>query len=502
MTCSADCRQRQESVCALALGELESNEATELRQHVQSCPDCSTLFDAIENEEPALRAAFEAMAERAAPRTGLLRGRGVPPVAAGTVPLVRPARRVKSFYRVVAAGLAAAVLLAAGSALILSLSSQQVAYAIEQTVEALKDVRFLHLVNRTEDAKAADERWIEVGPDGFQARYRQDSVMPDGSNILVVDDRRTVMVYHRDKRTAVLYDPGDESYQWIANLGRFFQEMAGDSTVTIEENVAYRGRRAHRVRRLKTQQECYIDPASQLPIAVGPFEVRYEEPPQGTFTVAVPGGVQVIDKRAGAPPQEEPAWLLGGAEADRLLADAKAALAASDFATAVDLLRRTVALRPAYNWAWLWLGQAEERLGRHDDAIRAYSEAIRLYDTAGGPSPHARLARGLACRKKGMEAAARQDIGQALGPMIQALRRTDGCTVFDYADALLRGGEPGRMPPVGQSRAWMFERLREATGRDIGCPAGATAEQVEAAIVAWESWWNEHAKGYGQDLPQ
>jgi hypothetical protein len=163
MTCSADCRQRQESVCALALGGLESSEATELRQHVQSCPDCSTLFDAIENEEPALRAAFEAMAERAARRTGLLRGRGVPPVAAGTVPLVRPARRVKSFYRVVAAGLAVAVLLAAGSALILSLSSQQAAYAIEQTVEALKGVRFLHLVNRTEDAKAADERWIEVG---------------------------------------------------------------------------------------------------------------------------------------------------------------------------------------------------------------------------------------------------------------------------------------------------------------------------------------------------
>ncbi|MHC4573582.1 MAG: hypothetical protein ACYS76_05545, partial [Planctomycetota bacterium] len=57
-------------------------------------------------------------------------------------------------------------------------------YALEQTIEALKNVRYMHIVRRGEAGQVEDERWIEIGPDGVQARYRQDTP----PNFLVVDN--------------------------------------------------------------------------------------------------------------------------------------------------------------------------------------------------------------------------------------------------------------------------------------------------------------------------
>ncbi|MHC4332158.1 MAG: hypothetical protein ACYSWW_29045 [Planctomycetota bacterium] len=53
--------------------------------------------------------------------------------------------------------------------------SAPVAYAVEQTVEAFRSVRYVHVVQRDEAGHIKDERWIEIGPDGMQARYRQDT---------------------------------------------------------------------------------------------------------------------------------------------------------------------------------------------------------------------------------------------------------------------------------------------------------------------------------------
>ena len=64
------------------------------------------------------------------------------------------------------------------------------AYAIEQTIEAFKNVRFLHIIRRAETGQIEDERWIEIGPDGIQARYRQDSP----PNFFVVDNRENILI--------------------------------------------------------------------------------------------------------------------------------------------------------------------------------------------------------------------------------------------------------------------------------------------------------------------
>ncbi|MHC4703051.1 MAG: hypothetical protein ACYTFQ_20995, partial [Planctomycetota bacterium] len=49
------------------------------------------------------------------------------------------------------------------------------AYAFEQTLAAVEDVRYMHIVRRDEAGEIDDERWIEIGADGFQIRYRQDN---------------------------------------------------------------------------------------------------------------------------------------------------------------------------------------------------------------------------------------------------------------------------------------------------------------------------------------
>ena len=36
------------------------------------------------------------------------------------------------------------------------------AYAIEKTIEALRNIRFVHLVHRDQSGEIADERWIEL----------------------------------------------------------------------------------------------------------------------------------------------------------------------------------------------------------------------------------------------------------------------------------------------------------------------------------------------------
>jgi outer membrane lipoprotein-sorting protein len=171
------------------------------------------------------------------------------------------------------------------------------AYAFEQTLEAVKNVRFMHVVRRDEAGQIEDERWIEIGSDGFQVRYRQDNP----PNRLIVEDGETVSVYYKDKNTIVLYDPKDKQYQWIGNLGVALKELAGKASIVIEENVDYWGRKAHRVRWLKLNQDCYIDPETKLPIAMAGYEISYyENPPEGTFDIVIPDGVVVVDRRPGA----------------------------------------------------------------------------------------------------------------------------------------------------------------------------------------------------------
>ncbi|MHC4227791.1 MAG: tetratricopeptide repeat protein [Planctomycetota bacterium] len=365
--------------------------------------------------------------------------------------------------------------------------SAPVAYAVEQTVEAFRSVRYVHVVQRDEAGHIKDERWIEIGPDGMQARYRQDTP----PNLLVVDNRETIFKHRKNKNTVWLTGPEEQyTYYWIAPLGEVFKSLAGEGSVTIEENVNYRDQKAHRVRWLMTNQECYIDPESKLPITLLGYDISYEEPPEDIFDIpGIPDGVTLIDKRPGAPEIPEPTWTKEGEITKEQFKQARHALANGQLREAAALLAKVVEVGPSLNWAWFWLGKAHYELGEYDTAIHDFSKVIDMRTKNKSVPHYCYLARGLAYKAKGMKDMGQQDLNIALPVMIGALRNIKGAFPFDYADdPLFRDGPKEKWPTAPQSLTAMISRLRAATGHNLGYRPDVTLEEKERAIAAWEEW--------------
>ncbi|MHC4647060.1 MAG: tetratricopeptide repeat protein [Planctomycetota bacterium] len=393
---------------------------------------------------------------------------------------------------------AAAVILVA---VILSIAildkSVSSAYALEQTIEAIKSVRFMHIVRGPRENKdEGDERWIEIMPDGSQGRYRQHTP----PRLFVVDDRKTVFAYRENKNTVVLYDPNEQSWTWHSNPGKWFEELANsDLSPIIEENVDYKGRVAHLVRCPRIGRKCYIDPETKLPIVYGEYEISYEQPPEGTFDIPpVPEGAIFVDKRPGAPPTEEPEWMRQEEQAKKeggpLFREGMHKLAERKHEEAIQMLSRVVEIQPRRNWAWHWLGKAHYELGQYEKAIVMYSVFTR-----GGTLSCYNLARGRAYRKLGMEAAARKDFEIAMEAMVESLRNMDSmkARLFDYAEDPLYRYDKERRPGPEQRFGKMIDRLREVTGENFGYdPSLDTPEEIERVISAWEEWWSMHAPDY------
>lgn len=383
------------------------------------------------------------------------------------------------------------------------------AYAIEQTVEALKNVQYMHIVQHDKAGNIEDERWIEIGPDGFQARYRQDT--PERS-FFVVDDRQTVLVHYEDKNTVVLYDPNDKSWTWHYAPGKLFQELAdrGPNYYTVEENVQYKGRPAHHLRWIIAETDIYIDPETKLPIAHGDYEINYEDPPAGTFDIVIPDGVILVDKRPGAEPTQEPQWMIEekieekrkeemGVVAQSYFEDARRALARADYVKAIELFTKTIEISPRRNWAWLWMGKALYEAGDYDAAIYRLSKVIDMIAENGWTIPSYHLARGLAYQAKGMTDMAQLDFEKALPKMILALQKIEAARSFDLADDPLIRADGMRegcheAPTKEQSVAMMIDRLRIMTGQNFGYDSDASAEENEQAISAWEQWYQNSAQ--------
>jgi len=351
------------------------------------------------------------------------------------------------------------------------------AYAIEQTIEAFKNVRFLHLVRRDEVGQLEDERWIEIGTHGRQVRYRQEK-----PNWLAVEDGKTTAVYHKDKNTVVLWSNREKQYQWVGDLGGFLENLRQDGKI-IEENADYQGQAAHKVLWPMMNAECYVDTETKLPIAIGSTELSYEQPPPGTFEISIPEGFVVVDKRPGASKTEEPDWLRDQQRADRYFHQGRLALASGDYDEAVELFDYVVGKQPGRNWAWYWLGRAYYELGEYDLAIAKFSKVVEMLG-----APYAFYARGLAYAQDDMKGPAGKDLEKALPWMIRALREPTGAAMFEYADdPRLREGR--YRPTEEQILARMINRLRVATGQNFGYDADASAEENEQAIAGWEDWF-------------
>lgn len=375
---------------------------------------------------------------------------------------------------------AAIILMAAVVGLTVFNGSQ--AYALEQTVAAFENIRCLHVIRNDASGAIEDERWIEINPDGSQGRYRQDT----RGKLLVVDDGHTRFVFDREKNTVLLYGMDSEGYTWIYNVHDFFRDMAGDNSVVIEENADFNGKPAHLVRWHKLNVECYIDPATRLPIAIGRDEILYDTPPADIFTIPdPPATASVYDKRPGAEPSEEPAWLKDEQNAQELFDLGRKALADQDYPKAIIFFKKVFELEGiGRNWAWFWLGQAYAQTRQHSAAVDSYTQVIDMLARFNWTPHYAFLARGLSSRALADEKAAWDDFKIALPVMIDALTHIESCKMFDYADDPLNKGK-------NLSEQQRFDAMVRRLTIIAGNNPSADARTRQEIITAWENWWSE-----------
>jgi tetratricopeptide (TPR) repeat protein len=375
--------------------------------------------------------------------------------------------------------LTAAAMIVIAVVLLVTISEKTITptYAIEKTINALKNVRFLHLIRRNQSGEIFDERWIELDSDGRQVRYRQDNP-PD---FLDIEDGETVAMYHKDKKTVVLYDPKEKGLT-MGPISKFLNSVA-EQKLIIDENVEYLGRLTHRVRSLMANQDVFVDPETFLPIAWAGIEISYENPPKGTFEILIPDGYLTIDKKPSSELTDEPEWLKEYEAADKNFMLGIQALSNNELETAVSLFKHVVTNQPRRNWAWYWLGRAHYEMGEYDLAIYEYTKTLEIV----GSFSYCYYSRALAYSQKGIDGAAKEDLDKALPWMILALRHPEATTMFELADQPF-GGKPYQgMNKEAQVR--MINRLQLATGNNFGYNPEASAEENEQAISAWENWF-------------
>jgi tetratricopeptide (TPR) repeat protein len=368
------------------------------------------------------------------------------------------------------------------------------AYALEQTMAALQNIRFLHVVGRDQTGQITDERWIEVGMDGYQVRYRQQNppelvAQFPGAPSAVIEDAESVAVYRQDKKAVILYGK-DHQYQWIGALGEFFENLRQQGKI-LKENDTYQGRPAHKVWWPAASAECYIDPQTKLPMAVGTATLSYEEPPAGTFEIVVPDGYAVLDKRPGAVATAVPDWLQEEGKAQENKEEAfrqgAQALIRGDYGEAAKQFEQADGCD---SWAWFWLGKAYYELGRYDLAIKNFDVVFDTFKKMGGADtiPFCQYARGLAYARLGMLDKATTDLRACLPAMIQTLRIPSGGLFFEYADTpLIRYGK--HKPTDSEMVVKMINRLRIISGQNFSYDPSAAPAANEAAIAAWEQWF-------------
>ncbi|MBP7053802.1 MAG: hypothetical protein KBE65_22550 [Phycisphaerae bacterium] len=374
------------------------------------------------------------------------------------------------------------------------------AYAIEQTVEALQNVRFLHIIGRDEAGEINDERWIEIGEDGYQVRYRQQnppSVIEEhrGAPSMVIEDGESTAVYRQEKKAVILYDRKEMQYQWVGQLGKAFDNLLQEGKI-LEENSEYQGRPAHKVWWPYMSSACYVNPETKLPIAIGNTELGYEEPPAGTWEITIPDGFVVVDKRPGATPTTTPDWLIAEENAGEAKGESfrqgVEALIRSDYAEAAKQLEQALGCD---SWATFWLGSAYYGLGQYDLAAEYFTEMLdtMLKAFGGDVLPYCNYALGLAQAKAGSLEAATANLEACLPAMIQTLRIPSGGKMFEYADnPRIRCGQ--HKPSDQEMVVKMINRLRIITGQNFGYDPARANEQNEAAIAAWEQWFQTDGK--------
>ncbi len=194
------------------------------------------------------------------------------------------------------------------------------AYAVEQTIEAMRSIRSIHAYCTDWD-NSQGEAWVQIDPEtGREQYYRADQ-----GNLLIVGTPQATYYYYKDENRVRIrneYAPASE-----VRFSRFFEDMVG----WIQQ---YHGRISFDLQHdeelqkeiilvhgwIPTQGDIEekefivrVDPQTKLPISLealkcGPGEgvksvdrIEYNVTiPEGTFDFQIPEGAQVVYENNGA----------------------------------------------------------------------------------------------------------------------------------------------------------------------------------------------------------
>lgn len=197
------CEDRFDDILAFVMGELDTDDARELQQHLAVCESCRTRRDALIEEENEIRSGFEALARSLGPIERLAVNQEDCPLTVRLgISNSRFTERVKSMIRThkrLIATAATLAVLAAGVVLCVSLvsSSSHPAYALEQTAQANSQIKTCHVRC---SGGGVGEAWIELNSDGTPVRARMDfPKTEDGAKVVILTADKAE-VWFKDKR--------------------------------------------------------------------------------------------------------------------------------------------------------------------------------------------------------------------------------------------------------------------------------------------------------------
>jgi len=258
---NSNCKNRREAIAAFILGELETPAADEIKQHIDTCRNCRSFYQAMAKEEEMIRSAFKAIDDRSkAIGDNLIveydKVLKVRDISSGQIEsqVKQSAVTQSNVWRIIMKNritkLAAAAVIIVAAVLSINVWNKTIpsAYAFEQTVEAYHTVRYIHIKDFKSGEDEPKEFWLEFDEQGQVKNIR--AYMPewdspsDGEKIIVWQGGKAKVWF---KKKNALLTVGDErlaqqmlglAYQLDPKLAvkrLYEQEQQGKVKIEIDE---------------------------------------------------------------------------------------------------------------------------------------------------------------------------------------------------------------------------------------------------------------------------
>jgi hypothetical protein len=228
--------------------------------------------------------------------------------------------------------IAAAAVILIGFLAVISLiaKSDTTAYAVEQTIEAMRDVSIVHIYGRDWEEKEV-EMWAKINPETGRGEYYRISNASTQTTIVATPEES--YIYNESENTVRIKDGLGVSS--VFSPGRFLEEMTKMTNRldgTISDYVVFDPKADKDVILLimasgRIDLQATVDADTKLPLSVdiiggsqpGSNEVLkraeqmyYNElPPEGTFEFEIPLGSEIIDETIVDSQQKLPDSVMG-----------------------------------------------------------------------------------------------------------------------------------------------------------------------------------------------